>query len=105
MKKSMLAFIILLISCVFISCNNETSVKLESLPPELEGLKIYEVHTGGISYVRVALLKGEINSVTYPVGKTNATTIIINKKTTRCIKLAKYFLKTTALLLLENKSI
>jgi hypothetical protein len=66
------------------SCNKgETKVYLtgyeESLPPELKGLKVYLVKTGALSNVKVAILNGQVNSATYPVGKSQETTIIFNQ--------------------------
>jgi len=50
----------------------------EELPFELRGLKVYTVSTGDMSYVKVAILSNQINSLTYSVGKSTQTTIIVN---------------------------
>jgi hypothetical protein len=86
MNKSKL---ILTLACVvmmasMISCNKGgTKVDLtgyeELLPPELKGLKVYHVKTGALSYVNVAILDSRVNSASYPVGKTQQTTIILDR--------------------------
>lgn len=50
----------------------------DQLPFELRGLKVYTVSTGEGSYVKVAILNDQINSLSYSVGKSQATTIIVN---------------------------
>jgi hypothetical protein len=81
MKAIKLFAILLLV--IMASCNpGKTNQILNGneagLPDELKGLKIYTVSTG-IGSVKVAILPGgNVNSITYPVGKTQQTTIIIN---------------------------
>jgi cobalamin biosynthesis Co2+ chelatase CbiK len=48
------------------------------LPPELKGLKVYNVSTGEGSYVKVAVLNNSVVSGTYSVGKFEETTIVVN---------------------------
>lgn len=77
----------MLLSSLIISCSKkgETSQKLygneAGLPAELKGLKVYNINTnntGGV--VKVAILpNNEVNSLTYAVGKTIQTTVIINQ--------------------------
>lgn len=73
------AIIIALSGCVKGSATQRLSGDEPALPQELKGLKVYTVHTGGIGEIKVAILNGEVNSLTYPVGKTEETTIVINK--------------------------
>lgn len=79
-KTFLLVFFFALIA---FSCESGTTeVKLhgteQKLPDELKGLKVYRVSTG-FSEVMVAILNGQVNSTTYPVGKTTQTTIVLNK--------------------------
>lgn len=57
-----------------------TSINLygeeDKLPQELKGMKVYKVYVDGGNYVRVAVLNNQINSLTYPVGKSQQTTIL-----------------------------
>ena len=75
-----------LLFVVLISCGKKgnTFIKLDgteqNLPPELKGLKVYTIDDGLLSYIKVAVLNGQVNSATYPVGKTTQTTIIVNGK-------------------------
>ena len=73
--KNFLIPIILIVSILLTSCQDkgETSLYLSgkenTLPDELKGLKVYSVSTGAGTYVKVAILDGQINSTTYSVGK------------------------------------
>jgi hypothetical protein len=87
---------ILMLAAVFLSsCENsgQTTQQLQGsendLPEELKGLKVYRVSTGGISYVYVAVLDGKINSTNYQVGKTQQSTIIIDKSTGKQIEVSQ----------------
>jgi hypothetical protein len=79
-------FIAVLLLVVVTTCclnKGEASQNLNGdeneLPDELKGLKVYTVGIGNLNNVRVAVLNGEINSLTYTEGKATKTTIIINK--------------------------
>jgi hypothetical protein len=80
--KKLLLFTVLLLA---IGCadpgvtTKELSGDETNLPEELKGLKVYSVSCGEGSYVKVAVLNGQLNSATYSEGKTTQTTIIINK--------------------------
>ncbi len=103
MKNFKIITLIAIIAIVFTSCEEAgtTSKKLngyeQDLPAELKGLKIYRVSTGAISYVNVAILDNGVNSVTYPVGKTQETTIIVNKQNGKLIEVSE--------ILVENDSV
>jgi hypothetical protein len=49
------------------------------LPPELKGLKIYDVSIGSGSYVKVGILEDKIISTNYQVGKHRQSMIIVDK--------------------------
>lgn len=72
--------LVLTVSCGEKGVSRQKLTGFESnLPDELRGLKVYSVNDGALSYIKVAVLNGQINSVTYPVGKTQETTIMVNK--------------------------
>ena len=84
MKNRILFAVIIFISFFALSCESgTTSIQLKGdetlLPEELKGLRVYSVATENWGSVRVAVLNGEVNSLTYPVGKTTQTTIVVNK--------------------------
>lgn len=80
-------FVALLIVLILPSCgeSGHTSQDLSgeeyALPAELKGLKIYTIRTGTLDYAKVAIFNNMPNSVTYSVGKTQETTILINNNT------------------------
>ena len=82
--KTIKILIIVLSLFVLLGCDEPgvTSKELtgyeEELPLELRGLKVYTVSTGDMGYVKVAILSNQINSLTYSVGKSTQTTIIVN---------------------------
>jgi len=55
------------------------------LPEELKGLKIYNVSTSGLGYVKVAVLNNEVNSLTYRNGKHDESVIMLKTPTGRTI--------------------
>ena len=59
--------------------NQKLSGGEQNLPAELKGLKVYNVAMGNGEYVNVAIIGNQITT-NYRVGKTNASTIIINNK-------------------------
>ena len=66
MKILFIAFTFLLV----IGCTKgKTSQTLqgteEALPPELKGLKVYNVTDDGMSTIKVAILNNQVNSLTY----------------------------------------
>jgi hypothetical protein len=106
MKK--LILLIALVSLTFVSCERgSTSLNLngteQGLPPELKGLRVYTVQDG-ITHVKVALFNGQVNSVTYPVGKTEETTIIINGGgTPRTIECKEIISETDEIIVIRKK--
>lgn len=88
--------ILLVLAITFTSCREAgtTSTSLQgteaNLPEELKGLKIYNVNTGGVSYVRVGVLdNARTTSTTYPVGKSQQSFILIEKNTGRTIQVGE----------------
>jgi hypothetical protein len=83
MKRILLALTVVMMMA---SCEDggTTRVRLSGdehlLPPELKGLKVYSVATNSGSYIKVAILNGEVNSVTEHVNKHDQTTILLNKQ-------------------------
>jgi hypothetical protein len=77
----------------------------QKLPDELKGLKVYNVSISGWSDVKVAILNNEINSLTYPVGKTTQTTIILNKDhyNERTIEADKILFENDEMILIKKK--
>lgn len=59
-----------------------TGINAENLPDELKGLKVYSVCLGDGEWIQVATLNGQINSGTYPKGKVQETTVVINPNCT-----------------------
>ncbi len=103
--KVLLRLLSTLLLCVFIMSGcasaGETEQQLngneQGIPDELKGIKIYWVSTGNGSGVKVAVLNNKINSTTYSVGKTEESTIIIDKTSNRQI--------TVSQVLSENDSV
>lgn len=85
MKKIFLLFALIL---VFTSCEDAgvTHLRLNgdvnNLPPELKDLKVYSVSLGGGDWVKVGIINNNVNSMTYAVGKTIESVIIINNGST-----------------------
>ena len=93
-----------LLCAVLTSCQDDAGItskiltgEEQKLPDELKGLKVYWVSTGYGSGVKVAILNGQINSTTYQVGKTNQSTIILNKQNSSLIEVRQ--------ILVENDSV
>lgn len=82
MKKVIFVLVLLvtLMSCERGVTNVTLNGNENSLPQELKGLKVYNVSLGTLSDIKVAVLNGQVNSVTYPVGKTRQTTIIVKSE-------------------------
>ena len=102
MKK---IFLVLSLSVVMFSCidEGETFTHLngneQNLPPELKGLKVYWVYTDdGGSGVNVAVLNGEVNSLTYKSGKTQISTIMVDKQNNRIIEIKEILIENDSLI-------
>lgn len=83
--KNLLLLTLLL---MFVSCDNagvtqqRTNGDETGLPTELKGLKVYNVSTGGGSYVNVAVLNNRVNSTNYKSGKANKSVITVYSNNT-----------------------
>lgn len=109
--KTKTFLIILLFSFITISCikKGEVIQRLDgtesNLPDELKGLKVYVVGTGDGDDIKVAILNGQVNSGTYSVGKTQATTIVVNKDhyDERTIEAKAILLETDDIIVIKKK--
>ena len=88
--KRILLFLLILVT--LISCNESgtTSVSLngteEALPPELKGLKIYNVSTSNLGKVKVGIIdNARTTSLTYNEGKITESFILVEKEGGRVI--------------------
>lgn len=84
----LILFLLLFIGVTSCRESGETNQKLfgneQNLPDELKGLKVYKVYTDNTgNYVKVGILDNKVNSLTYPVGKTQQTTIVIDPNTNK----------------------
>lgn len=86
------------------SCDNagKSRVRLKGdeydLPEELKGLKVYDVATGNGGEIKVAILDNKINSTTYPVGKYQSSTIILNKQNNKVIEVTSVLMENDSLI-------
>lgn len=85
MKTKLIA--VLLLSVLLFGCSKigTTELKLTgsepNLPEELKGLKVYTVAIDNEgSFIKVALLNGQVNSTTYQVGKITETVVQVEAK-------------------------
>lgn len=103
--KNFLIPIILIVSILLTSCQErgKTSVYLSgnenTLPNELKGLKVYNVSTGTGTYVKVAILDGQVNSTTYDVGKVEESTIILNRQNDQIIEVSQVIMENDSLVI------
>lgn len=103
--KNFLIPIILIASILLTSCQDkgETSIYLSgnenTLPDELKGLKVYNVSTGSGSYVKVAILDGQVNSTTHKVGKVFESTIILNRQNGQTIEVSQVIMENDSLVI------
>ncbi|MFA5207443.1 MAG: hypothetical protein WC428_02185 [Candidatus Paceibacterota bacterium] len=110
MKTKAFLFV-LFFAIIAVSCAEKgtTRQKLNgdevTLPDELKGLKVFTVATGGGNYVKVAVLNGQVNSLTYPVGKYQQTTIVVNKDryNERLIEADKILFENDEMILIKKK--
>jgi hypothetical protein len=108
MKKVIFILSLVIIS-ILTSCSDPgtSSQKLSggemNLPDELKGLKVYRVSTGELGgYVYVGIIDNGVNSMTYPVGKHMATTIIINKSDNRMIEAKEVLMENDSLIVIRK---
>ena len=99
-----ISYVLLVIGIISISCEdagvtkNKLSGNEENLPEELKGLKVYSVSIGDGNFVKVAILNENVNSITYPVGKTLQSTIIVNKKDNKLIEVKEILIENDSLI-------
>jgi hypothetical protein len=74
-----------------------------NLPPELKGLEIYYVSTGKGNYVNVAVLKNQVNSLTYPVGKITESVIMLNSPTSARLIEGEVLVENDELIVIRKK--
>ena len=85
---------------IFFRCfyeNHLIPFQYYTLPDELKGLKVYSVSTGAGTYVKVAILDGQINSTTYSVDKVEESTIILNKQNGQIIEVSQVIMENDSL--------
>lgn len=88
MKKYIfILFSVLLFSSCSRSEITENTLEGINLPEELKGLKVYSISYGKLGRIKVATLNNEINSITYPQGKTQQTMLLINSNKNNIIKI------------------
>ena len=98
----------LMVAIIFNSCykTGTTRQKItgneETLPSELKGLKVYSVSTGDLGDVKVAILDNKVNSTTYQVGKTQETTIVLNKQNKKLIEVSKLLFENDSLVIFQK---
>jgi hypothetical protein len=109
--KAIKFLLITLILVTITSCQpaGETTVRLtgeeQNLPDELKGLKVYTVSIGEGNYVKVAVLNGQVNSSTYSEGKSQHTTVVINKDryNERVIEVEEILSETDDIIVIKKK--
>ena len=103
-KRIIGTFVLSIVLFTFYSCENSGNTDMVlsgnegNLPDELRGLKVYRVSTEGGNYVKVALLNNNINSITYPVGKLQQSTIIIDKQNQKLIEVKEILLENDSMI-------
>ncbi len=93
----MCAFILSSCEQAGVTENRLTGVE-EDLPAELKELKIYDVSIGSGSYVKVAVLKNQVNSTTYPVGKYQQSLILVDNSTGNQITVSEILSETDSII-------
>jgi hypothetical protein len=99
----LLMLILLTFSCKDkgVSTTELTGVET-NLPPELKGLKVYKISIGDLEYIRVGVLNGEVNSVGYPAGKVEGTTLLLHNRVNGNMSVRPIFVKAITF---ENDSV
>jgi len=104
MKKLLIIAVYAMLLVMFTSCEQPGNTSKiingdeQNLPGELKGLKIYTVATEGGGYVNVAVLNGTVNSTTYQVGKSQESTIILNKQNGKLISVSQILIENDSLI-------
>lgn len=108
--KNFLIPIILIVSILLTSCREKgksylyLSGKENTLPDELKGLKVYNVSTGTGTYVKVAILDGQVNSTTYSMGKVEESTIILNRQNNKIIEVSQVIMENDSLVVCRKST-
>jgi hypothetical protein len=103
-----LTFVCLLALTLFSSCEDKgvTNVSLigneDQLPEELKGLKVYSVSLGEGKWITVAKMDNQPTSATYNVGKTQASTIFIQKEN-REIEIESIISENDSIMVIKKK--
>lgn len=107
MKKAFV-FLLGLSLSLLISCEKEgvTRNKIEGnesgLPPELKGLKIYDVSIGGGSYVKVGVLDNEVKGLTYREGKHTGSIVMVHKSQNRVIEIETIISENDSIMVIKK---
>lgn len=106
--KTKIVILIGLLVALTIACEEAgiTRTKIQgtegNLPPELKGLKIYDVSTGGGSYVKVGILNGEVNGLTYPKGKLQESLIMVQNGKNRVIEIESIISENDSIIVVKK---
>ena len=104
MKRLIIKTLFIILAATFASCGTYPDVVQEQikandqdLPPELKGLKIYNVRYK-YGDVKVAVLNNKVVSTTYPVGKHQESLIIVDNSTGKLIKVSQILSENDSLI-------
>ncbi len=94
---------LLTISCQDKGVTRQTLTGEErTLPPELKGLKVYNVSCGEGVYVKVAILNNQAVSTTYKSGKHQQSVILVNKETPRTINVESVISENDSIIVIKK---
>lgn len=94
---------LLTISCQDKGVTRQTLTGEErTLPPELKGLKVYNVSCGEGVYVKVAILNNQAVSTTYKSGKHQQSVILVNKGTPRTINVESVISENDSIIVIKK---
>lgn len=98
--KNILIMLVLVFSLVSCTYNTKKQLVSQDLPPELEGLVIYDIPiNNGMSSIKVGFLNKEVVSTHYPTGKTQHDFILINKQTNDVIFVKEILIDNDSLII------
>lgn len=106
--KTRFAIIGALILALVISCEdpgvtrNEIQGTEVNLPPELKGLKIYDVSIGAGSSVKVGVLDNEVKGLEYTEGKYNKSVVMISKNKDRVIEIESIISENDSIIVVKK---
>ena len=99
----LVGFSLLTISCQDKGVTRQTLTGDETnLPPELKGLKVYNVSCGEGVYVKVAILNNQAVSTTYSEGKHQQSIILVNKETPRTINVESVISENDSIIVIKK---